>query len=153
VEDLYETHYRALVQLAALLTGHLAAAEDVVQAAFAGMHRAWRRLGTSDQALRYLRQQVVRRARSCRPGHLGADQGALAVLRGVPVRQREALVLRYLGGLPEAEIARVTGATARTVSRRLTRGLAAFAAAEPGPGDGRPVTTLPVQGSAHKSRP
>jgi DNA-directed RNA polymerase specialized sigma24 family protein len=137
VEDLYETHYRALVQLAALLTGHLAAAEDVVQAAVAGMHRTWRRLGTSDQALRYLRQQVVRRARSCRPGHLGADQGALAVLRGVPVRQREALVLR-LGGLPEAEIARVTGATARTVSRRLTRGLAAFAAAEPGPVTGGP---------------
>jgi len=143
VENLYEAHYRSLVQVATLLTGDVAIAESVVQAAFVAVHRAWRRLGTCDQGLRYLRKQVVRRARSGRSGRLSADGTrptgpgspaslpAAVILRGLPLREREALVLRYLVGLPATEIARLSGVRARTVGRRLRRGLAAIPAAEP----------------------
>jgi len=143
VEDLYEAHYRSLVEVATLLTGDVAVGESVVQAAFVAVHRAWRRLGTCDQGLSYLRKQVLKRSRSCQPGRPNAagtgppgpgsptSLPAAVILRGLPFRQREALVLRYLVGLPATEIASLSGVRARTVSRQLRRGLAAFPAAEP----------------------
>ena len=144
---LYDAHYGALTQIAALLVDDVQTTEHVVQAAFVGMHRAWRRLGSSDKALSYLRRSVVRQARSVRaacPAPVGqttepvleawptADpQGVriLAALRGLQARQREAIVLRYLVGLPDAEIAAAMGAGVPVVSGHLRRGLAALGAA------------------------
>jgi RNA polymerase sigma factor (sigma-70 family) len=68
---MYDTHYRALIQLAAILVSDVAMAEEIVQDAFVGMHRGWRQLRDRDEALPYLRQAVVRRSRSryaARPG-------------------------------------------------------------------------------------
>jgi DNA-directed RNA polymerase specialized sigma24 family protein len=147
VRALYEEHYRALTQLAALLAGDLAAAEDITQAAFVAMHRAWRPLGTSDAELLYLRREVVRRARSRRTGRRGtAGQApqprlpggplavpAVAILGTLPVRQREAVILRCWAGLSDTEIAAVTCAPLQAVTGDLKRGLDALAAvAEPG---------------------
>lgn len=139
---MYDSHYRGLVQLAALLAGDLAAAEEMVQAAFVGMHRAWHLLEPSDAALPYLRRQVVRRARSRRPGRRGtagqppapqlpASPEALRVLdilSTLRARQREAVILRFWAGLSDAQIAALTGARPHAVARSLKRGLAVLAA-------------------------
>ncbi|HEY7359552.1 MAG TPA: hypothetical protein VH642_01995, partial [Streptosporangiaceae bacterium] len=61
----------ALAQMAMLLVNDVVMAEEIVEAAFAAMHGAWRRLGDSDTALPYPQRAVVRRARSrraVRPG-------------------------------------------------------------------------------------
>ena len=142
VAALYDSHYRALTQLAALLVGDLWAAEDIAQAAFVAMHRTWRLLQTSDAALLYLRREVVRRARRRQPRHGNAGEApepqlhgnpvaarALALVATLSVRQREAVILRYWAGLPDAEIAELTGARPQAVVANLNQGLAVLAAA------------------------
>ncbi|HMJ75081.1 MAG TPA: sigma-70 family RNA polymerase sigma factor [Iamia sp.] len=54
-----------------------------------------------------------------------AERMALVVaLGGLPRRQREVITLRYLVGLPEAEVAAVLGVSANTVKTHLSRALA-----------------------------
>jgi RNA polymerase sigma-70 factor (sigma-E family) len=128
VTELYETHYRSLVRLAALLVRDIGTAEEVVQDSFVAMHGGWRRLRDSDKALSYLRQAVVNRSRSVLrhrvvvdrnapappPDMPSAEHGAIALfersaviaaLRTLPARQREALVLRFYADMSEAQIA------------------------------------------------
>jgi RNA polymerase sigma-70 factor (sigma-E family) len=128
VTELYSTHYRSLVRLAALLVRDIGTAEEVVQDSFVAMHGAWRRLRDSEKALSYLRQSVVNRSRSVlrhrivvdrnapkpAPDEPSAEHGAfalldrsavIAALRRLPPRQREALVLRFYADLSEAQIA------------------------------------------------
>ena len=50
----------------------------------------------------------------------------LAALRGLPARQREALVLRFYLELDEPEIATVMGITQGTVKSTTSRALAAL---------------------------
>jgi RNA polymerase sigma factor (sigma-70 family) len=50
----------------------------------------------------------------------------LAALRRLPVRQREALVLRYYLDLPDDEIARILGVQRATVRSAVHRGLASL---------------------------
>lgn len=147
VTVLYDTHYRALTQIAALLVNDVAVAEEVVQAAFIAMHGARRRLRDSDEALSYLRQAVVRRARSRRAAHpdlpgrraspqqverpavLPAEAFLVAALRALPGLQREALVLRYYADLPDTQIAFVMGIRTRLVNNHVERGKARLQAA------------------------
>jgi RNA polymerase sigma-70 factor (sigma-E family) len=128
VTELYATHYRSLVRLAALLVRDTGIAEEVVQDSFVAMHGAWRRLRDSEKALSYLRQSVVNRSRSVlrhrtvvernapksAPDEPSAEHGAIALLersaviaalRTLPPRQREALVLRFYADMSEAQIA------------------------------------------------
>ena len=128
VTELYATHYRSLVRLAALLVRDIGTAEEVVQDSFIAMHGGWRRLRDSDKALSYLRQAVVNRSRSVlrhrvvvdrnapapSPDMPSAEHGAIALLersavisalRTLPTRQREALVLRFYADMSEAQIA------------------------------------------------
>ena len=128
VTELYGTHYRSLVRLAALLVRDIGTAEEVVQDSFVAMHGGWRRLRDSDKALSYLRQSVVNRSRSVlrhrvvvdrnapkpAPDMPSAEHGAIALfersavisaLRTLPPRQREALVLRFYADMSEAQIA------------------------------------------------
>jgi RNA polymerase sigma-70 factor (sigma-E family) len=147
--ELYAAHYRALVRLAALLVRDMATAEEVVQDSFVAMHANWRRLRDSGKASSYLRRCVVNRSRSVLrhrlvaerhmlqppPEMLGAEQGAMtllersavvAALRGLPARQREALVLRYYADLPEAEIASAMGISQGAVKSHVSRAMSAL---------------------------
>jgi len=128
VTTLYHRHYRSLVRLAALLVQDTDAAEALVQDSFVAMHSAWRRFADTDGALAYLYQAVVTRSRSALrhrmtadkilptlvPGTPGASPPALTelersalvlALRTLAPRQREAVVLMYYAGLPDAQIA------------------------------------------------
>ena len=147
VSDLYGAHYRALVRLAALLVHDTATAEGVVQDAFVAMHAGMRRLRDNGEVLSYLRAAVVRRSRLF-VGHgvvadrngpeptsdmPSAERGALdlverstvvAALRKLPRGHREAVVLRYYGGLSEAEAAATMGITPGAVRRHISRAMA-----------------------------
>jgi RNA polymerase sigma-70 factor (sigma-E family) len=149
LEDLYRQHRMRLVRLALLLVDEPATAEDVVQEAFAGLHRNWGNLRDAQAALGYLRTAVVngsrsvlrrrKTARDYTPPHavnarsaeslamLTAEhQAVVAALSQLPPRQREVLVLRYYGDLSEAEIAEATGISKGTVKSTASRALDAL---------------------------
>lgn len=144
--DLYAEHRMRLVRLAILLVDEQSTAEDVVQEAFAGLHRNWARLRDEYAALGYLRTAVVngsrsvlRRRRTARdyvpphsPNARSAEsmamlsvehQSVVNALGGLAPRQREVLVLRYYGGLSEAEIAEATGISKGAVKSTASRAL------------------------------
>ena len=148
LEDLYRQHRVRLLGLARKLVDDMASAEDVVQDAFAALHRNWNGLRDESAAAAYLSAAVVngsrsmlrrrKRARDYVPPHevparsaeslamLTTDQQAVMdALAQLAPRQREVLVLRYYGGMTEAEIARATsisqGAVKSTASRALDK--------------------------------
>jgi DNA-directed RNA polymerase specialized sigma24 family protein len=124
---LYDTHYRRLTRLAALLAADEAIAEEIVRDAFVAMHAAWRQLRDSDRALRYLQETVVRRSRS-QQAPAPSGPGLVAALRSLPGPQREALVLRYYEDMPQARIASVMGISRQAVSSHIARGMSALQA-------------------------
>jgi RNA polymerase sigma-70 factor (sigma-E family) len=135
-----------LIRLAVLLVDQPATAEDVVQEAFTGLHRHWSGLRDEAAAVAYLRTAVVngsrsvlRRRRTAREyvaphgvnarsaeslAMLSAEhQSVVDALGSLPPRQREVLVLRYYGGLSEAEIAEAAGISRGTVKSTASRAL------------------------------
>ena len=136
-----------MVRLAILLVDDMASAEDVVQEAFAGLYRNWGGLRDRNAAIGYLRTAVVngsrsmlRRRRTARayvppdPGTARSaeslamlsteHQAVVSALGDLAPRQREVLVLRYYGGLSEAEIAEATGLSKGTVKSTASRAVA-----------------------------
>jgi RNA polymerase sigma-70 factor (sigma-E family) len=130
------------------MVGDREAAEDVVQEAFCGLFRAWNRLPDHSRVQGYLRVSVVNGCRSAmrRARHVpralavpdapsaeadalvGEEQrAAVAALRRLPPRQREALVLRYYADLPEQETALAMGVSRGTVKSTTARALATLA--------------------------
>jgi len=147
IDDLYRSHRMQMVRMAILLVDDMASAEDVVQEAFAGLYRNWGGLRDRNAAIGYLRTAVVngsrsmlRRRRTARayvppdPGTarsaeslalLSAEhQAVVNALGDLAPRQREVLVLRYYGGLSEAEIAEATGLSKGTVKSTASRAVA-----------------------------
>jgi RNA polymerase sigma-70 factor (sigma-E family) len=152
VYALYAEQYKSLVRLAAMLVRDTPTAEEVVQDSFVAMHAGWQRLEDTEKALAYLRQAVVNKSRSVLrhrivveknlqnppPDMPSAEHGAFTLLerdevvkalRGLPERQREAIVLRYYLDLPEAEIAAAMGISRGAVKSHTSRGMAALRAA------------------------
>jgi len=138
----------ALLRTAYLLTGDHARAEDLLQTALAKTYLAWSRIEDIGAVEAYVRRAMVttnvswwRRLRgrevlvaSAPEYGSAADETGLAddrdtmwrLLVGLPVKQRTALVLRYWGGLSEAEIAHQMGCMPGTVKTHTARGLAAL---------------------------
>jgi len=150
IEDLYRDHALGLVRFALLLTGDRAAAEDIVQDAFLGLHQRWDKVRDPGRMLGYLRIAVVNGSRSRHRRYLVArrirlepiatvpsaeatvvaaeDQRALlAVIDALPRRQREVLALKYFLDLGEQEIAEILGISRGTVASTASRALTALA--------------------------
>ena len=147
VDDLYRAHAVGLIRFAVLMVGDQPTAEDVVQDAFLGLFRGWRRVRDPAKALGYLRVSVVNgcrsvlrsrdRARLLRVQHdppvWSAEAAAidsqdrrdvLAAVARLPRRQREVLALRYYLELGEQEIAAALRISRGTVASTASRGLA-----------------------------
>ena len=126
-----------MVQLAFLLIGDAAAADEIVQDAFLQVHRRWSRL---DNPGAYLRTAVVNACRSHqrhrrvverKPIHApeSADLGANELgdaLNKLPYRQRAALALRYFADLTDDDIATALDVRPATVRSLIHRGLTAL---------------------------
>lgn len=142
-DDFVRARSGALLQVAYLLVGDRHAAEDLLQDVLAQVYVRWRRVRTSPEA--YVRRALVNRAatrwrrRSRRPeqalGDLdpaqpdGAEgvvlrETVLTALRALPVRQRAAVVLRYLADLPVADVAEALGCSEGAVKSHTSRGVA-----------------------------
>jgi RNA polymerase sigma-70 factor (sigma-E family) len=147
VTALYQEHALGLTRLAFVMLGDRYAAEDVVQEAFCGLYRAWSRLPSHDNVLGYVRvsvlngcRSVIRHARraprpvavphaaSAEAQALSGEEArtAVAAVRRLPPRQREALALRYFADLSEYETARAMGVSRGTVKSTTARALAAL---------------------------
>ena len=147
VTALYQAHALGLIRLAVVMLGDRAAAEDVVQEAFCGLYRRWNHLSDTDKALSYVRSSVINGCRSAlrkrrlpprlrwEPAGESAEsavliseehQEVLAAMRRLPVRQREAVVLRFYLDLGEEEIAASMRVTRGTVKSTTSRALAAL---------------------------
>ncbi len=146
LEDLFVHHYVGLVRLASGLLDRDEACEEVVQDVFAEMLAGDRRPAPGHE-LAYLRSAVLNRARSRlrrrwvrrrplapvpeAPSQVDSlmdrleHERILDVVRGLPRRQSEVLVLRYQADLSEAEIAATLGISAGSVKTHASRGLAA----------------------------
>src|SRR5262249_11368561 len=148
LRSLFDREYRPLLRLAALLADR-DGAEDVVQEAFARLHREWHRIRDVDAAAAWLRSTVLNIARSglrrwrtaaalrlvpvgdavsAEAAALLTDdrRAVLSALAGLPRRQREVLVLRYYADCSEAEIAAALDVSTGSVKSHAHRGIAAL---------------------------
>jgi RNA polymerase sigma-70 factor (sigma-E family) len=154
VTVLYRAHALGLTRLAYVMLGDRGLAEDIVQEAFAGLHRRWGRLSDPSKAVFYLRSSVLNGCRtvlrrssaaraltlvdifagpmtvvaSAEAAALSAEErrALMSAIRRLPARQREALVLRFYLDESEAEIARLMGIRPGTVRSTTYRALAAL---------------------------
>ena len=142
---LYNQHYSFLVRLTALLVGDTSSAEQIVQDSFVAVRQARRR--PDSDTVSYLRQAVVTRSRStlrhrplagrsaAGPARTGVgrhamtsleDQTLISVLRELPARQREVIVLRYYSDLTDAQIAAAVGISRAAVKSHTAKAAASL---------------------------
>lgn len=153
--QLYLDQWSSLVRLAQLLLHDQGRAEEVVQDAFLALRQHGSAVRDPQRALAYLRSCVVNGSRSALrhravearwllaaapSAEVTADQpsaedvvvsGAereqvLRLVRMLPTRQREVLVLRYYAQLSECEIAQALGISRGAVKSHAHRGLTAL---------------------------
>jgi len=149
IAAMYDSEYRSLVRMSAMLLGDVGSAEEVVQDSFIAVHAAWRGLRDLDKGVHYLRRAVMNRSRSVlrhravvdkhmpapEPDTPSAEQAAIArlqrsavvtALRSLPARQREALVLRFYLDLSEEQVAAAMQISQGAVKSHTARGKAAL---------------------------
>lgn len=133
-----------LLKAAWFLCGDPHRAEDLVQAALEKVYLRWSRL-RDDEPLAYARRCLFtqqadegRRARrevltdeppdraapAAPGGEPGSAEEVVALLRTLPARERQVVVMRHYADLPEAEVAEVLGVSVGTVKSSASRGLA-----------------------------
>lgn len=139
--EFFDAEFRALRRLGFALAGDWAQAEDLAQDALVRTYRAWSRIQNQEAPGAYARRVLVNRHRSLlrrlmvERKHASAASPPVArsmgedgivlweALRGLPARQRAALVLRYYEDMPDADIALVLECPVGTVKSLIHRGL------------------------------
>ena len=141
-----ETLAPRLIAYGVARTGSLPAAEDVAQEALLALVRRWRKAGPPESAAafvfaiarRRVRRVLARRAlmvpldvlrgREARAPSVEEAyvtraelRSALTDLRALPRRDREALLLRAIGGLSYEEISSVGGSSVAAIKMRVSR--------------------------------
>ena len=132
----YRDEYAALVRIAYLILDSREQAEEIVQDAFVRVHGRWPKVENPGA---YMRAAVVngcndslrrlRRYRKREPDLVGptatidAPDELSDALGRLNTRERSVLVLRYYGGMQEAEIAAALGMKVGTVKSTLHRGI------------------------------
>ena len=152
-EDFYQSEHARLVTSLLLVTGDPDAARDATDEAFVRALGAWRRVSAMDSpagwtyrvALNVARRRARRAGLERRllarqpppPAIVAAPAGeAWALVADLPLRQRTAVVLRFVADLTEGQIAQVMGISRSTVSSTLadaTRSLGRALSEDPEP--------------------
>jgi RNA polymerase sigma factor (sigma-70 family) len=132
-DEIYRATYRSMVRLAYLMLASRSEAEEVVQEAALNAGRR-----ASDNPHAYLRRSVVngsiavlrRRAiaEKHQPDPPPPEEPQYLVemrdcLLALPERQRAAIALRYLEGIPDSEIGQILECKEGTVRSLISRGL------------------------------
>lgn len=140
-EDLYRSSYARLVAQLYVVTTDRVEAEEVVQEAFARLWAHWGRLREYDNCEAWVRRVAMNTAisrwrRHSRvknddfEGHFIDAEVAMVdlalVLRDLPIRYRQALLLYEVVGLSVDEVAAELSTKAGTVKSWLSRGRAAL---------------------------
>ena len=136
---------RALLRTAYLLTGNLADAEDLVQAALAKTYLAWDRIEDRGALDGYVRRAMVNthiswwrrrrvqefptdelpdRAVADHAGDSDLQETLRRAIDRLPHRMRAAVVLRYYEDMTEAEVAERLGVSLGTVKSTVSRAVA-----------------------------
>ncbi|MEJ7561806.1 MAG: SigE family RNA polymerase sigma factor [Ilumatobacteraceae bacterium] len=141
-EELFGVAYRS----AYMILGDRGDAEDCAQEALARAMVRWRRVGKYGRpwVARVATNLAIDRTRRRKRTVLRPDDGDLAdprgdafapqreeliaALRNLPRRQREAVVMRHVADLSEAETADALGCSVGTVKSTVSRGLASLRA-------------------------
>ncbi len=130
-DEFYRLARGRLVAALTATVGDVDLAADAVDEAMARAYARWARVGRHPEPAGWVfvtARNVARRAlkRQQRPGQLGGSErveepgGEIWLLvRDLPSRQREAVVLRHMAGLTESAICEVMGVTRGTVSSTL----------------------------------
>jgi RNA polymerase sigma factor (sigma-70 family) len=134
MEEIYRQEWAPLVRLALILTGEREKAEDIVHDAFVRL--AARPLPREPHP--YLRQMVINATRDHHRRHLverrfvperptqtstpEVDETLIA-LRRLPMRQRQALVLRYYADLSVEDVSRTLRCPIGTAKSLIHRGI------------------------------
>jgi RNA polymerase sigma-70 factor (ECF subfamily) len=145
-EEFYSRSFRPLLRVLLPLVVDVHAAEEVAQEAFLRAYRDWARVSTYDDPRAWLYRVAMRlavsrwrRLRSAAaalvrygppPPVDGPDGVSVAVftaLRGLPLAQRQVLVMHHMLGVPIPEIAAELAIPVGTVKARLYRGRTALA--------------------------
>ena len=145
-EEFYGGAVGRLLGQLVLVTGDLHEAEEVVQEAFARAFIHWSRLrdyeapeawvrrvamNLAAERARRLRRRtraILRAGPSPHEPQVSVEAIALlAALRTLPIRQRQALVLHHLVGMPVEDVARTLSLPSGTVKSTLARGRRALA--------------------------
>ena len=143
--DYVTTRGRALLRTAYLLTGNLADAEDLLQAALAKTYLAWDRIEDRGALDGYVRRAMVNthiswwrrrrvqefptdelpdRAVADHAGDSDLQEALRRAIDRLPLRMRTAVVLRYYEDMTEAEVAERLGVSLGTVKSTVSRAVA-----------------------------
>jgi len=141
-EAFYAAHLPRVVRACALVLLDRGEAEDVAAEAFARLWSHWGQIHGQDHAGGYVFKTAMRlcskrRRRAARevagtvpgrsrPTDPDARVSVVDALRGLPLRQRQSVVLRDWAGFETAEVARMLGTKESTVRVHLARGRAAL---------------------------
>jgi RNA polymerase sigma factor (sigma-70 family) len=129
-DSLYRREYDPMVRLAFTIVGELAAAEEIVQEAFAGTVDRWRRIDNPGGYVRMCvvnlaRKELRRRARrtpdsvEATVGLSPRDDQIVRAVQALPPRRRAVVALRFYEDLTEREIAEILGMRLGTVKATL----------------------------------
>ena len=138
-EDFYRLEFARVYRAAWLLARNDHDALEAAQEAFARAFARWRRLRNEEwvagwvitTALNFLRRRRKAEPPVSSRDRVVSEPSAAAVdlqraLRRLPARQREALVLFYVGDLPVHKVANLMGIGDGTVKAHLSRGRVAL---------------------------
>lgn len=152
-EDAFPSVYGRAYGVAFVILGGRAEAEDIAAEVAARAFARWAAIGSYAEpwvvrVAGNLAIDLVRRRRRSLPERQEAtveEGGRLErldlqrALLGLPKRQREVVVLRFIGDLPEAAVAEALGCSTGTVKSHSSRGWRHFASAWPSPHEQRPT--------------
>ncbi|HEX7442566.1 MAG TPA: sigma-70 family RNA polymerase sigma factor [Acidimicrobiales bacterium] len=137
-DDAFAALFACAYRAAYRLLGQRQEAEDVAIEAVARAHTRWSdvRGFAEPWVVRVATNVALDRVRRGAPPRLATASGSssavehrvdlVRALRRLPRRQREVVLLRYVGDRPELEVAEVLGISAGSVKQHASRGLAAL---------------------------